>query len=103
MKRDATIPLLALAANGEPVGVPSHDGFFWCAHCEHVVELTQREVEAAESAPAGSLVQLKCPRCKHHAVRWRFPSRSKPRPVPAVSLERGRELFSRIYSELSAQ
>jgi len=86
-----------------PPGVPTREGFFWCGSCLHVVDLSQREVDAAENAPAGSLVKLKCPRCRHHEVQWRFPSpvRAK-RPAPApVSLERGRELFAVFFHQTS--
>ena len=102
MKNDATLSLpIALAGDGQAAGVPSGEGFFWCEHCHHTVTLGQYEVDAAENAPAGALVKLKCPRCHHHEVRWRFPSapRSKPRPAP-VDLERGLELFAGLKAEL---
>lgn len=103
MKRDTTMTLIDV----EPTkGVPSRDGFFLCGHCQHVVELTQREVDAAENAPAGSLMKLKCPRCHHREVSWRFSSVPKPRPVPLsqipVSRERARELFAQIFQRIQS-
>ena len=102
VKRDDTAPaLMRLADDGQAAGVPSREGFFWCEHCRHVITLGQREVDAAESAPAGSLVKMKCPRCKHHEVRWKFPTPRHVKPAPEpVSLERGRELFAGIYALL---
>ncbi len=85
MNPEATMPLMDLAASGEPVGVPSREGFFWCERCHHVVTLSQREVDLAESAPAGSLLKLKCPACHHHEVRWRFPSVIRPARVQVYS------------------
>ena len=83
-------------------GVPSRDGLFWCGHCSHVVELSQHQVDAAEAAPAGALVKLKCPKCKRHEVEWRFPTPPSRKelglpklPVP-VSFDHGLELFA-IY------
>ena len=93
---------MALADDGQAAGVPTLSGFFWCEHCNHVVTLSQLEVDTAESAPMGSLVKMKCPRCHHHEVRWRFPrpaKRVQPAPEP-VSLERGRELFGLIFQEI---
>ncbi len=79
----------------EPAGVPSREGFFWCGHCKHVVNVTQREVELAENAPLGSLVKLRCVLCRHHEVVWKFPQapRVKPAPQP-VPVERAHELFA---------
>ena len=103
MKNDATLSLpIALADDGQAAGVPSGEGFFWCEHCHHTVTLGQYEVDAAENAPAGSLVKLKCPRCKHHEVRWRFPSAPRPPkrvPVP-VEYDHGLELFAALKAEL---
>lgn len=57
-----------------------HDGFFYCEHCNHVVEL-EPDLEFLETH--------KCPRCKKWAVIWRVPSpkysKPEPRPVPAFS------------------
>jgi hypothetical protein len=112
MKCDATLELpVALADDGQAAGVASRAGFFWCGHCNHVVTLSQREVDAAESAPTGSLVKMKCPRCHHHEARWRFPSPPRPvkrvarggqlvKPLPPVTLERGRELFAAIFQQI---
>ena len=105
MKRDdSTRDLMRLADDGQAAGVPSRDGFFWCAHCQHVVTLSQHKIDAAESAPAGNLVKMKCPKCKRHEVRWKIPTgkRVKPATEP-VSLERGRELFAGIYALLECQ
>lgn len=116
MKRDATMPLMELAANGEALGSAAtggvvREGFFWCEHCRKVVdELSQREIDAALSAPAGSLVKLKCPGCHHHEVRWRDPSPARAigydnRPIKdppkPVSVERGKELFARVRAGLA--
>lgn len=85
-----------------PAGVSSRDGFFLCGHCHHVVDLSQREIDRAESAPAGALVDLKCPLCKRWEVRWHFPSpvKQKIRPMIPVSSERAHELFAQIFSNL---
>jgi hypothetical protein len=111
MKWDTTLELpVALVDDGQAAGVASRAGFFWCGHCNHVVTLSQREVESAENAPAGALVKMKCPRCHHHEACWRFPSQAKRRrvvrggqlvkPLPLVTLERGRELFALIFQEI---
>lgn len=78
-------------------------GFFHCDHCNHVVEPSQHQIEAAENAPAGSLLKLKCPRCHKHEVSWRVPSVKafkKPEPEP-VSHERGLELFAQLKQKLN--
>jgi phage FluMu protein Com len=78
-------------------------GFFHCGHCNHVVEPSEQQIAAAENAPAGSLLKLKCPRCHKHEVGWRPPivkAWKKPEPVP-MSLERGLELFAELKQALS--
>jgi hypothetical protein len=81
------------------------EGFFWCSRCKKVVELPPADIEAALSAPIGVLRDLKCPGCKHHAVRWKVPMVERPRtndgriikPLPTpVDPERGRELFAKL-------
>lgn len=85
-----------------PAGVSSRDGFFHCGHCLCVVNLSQHEIDRAESAPAGTLVDLKCPKCKRWEVRWHFPTpvKQKVKPTVPVSQERGHELFARIFADL---
>lgn len=89
---------------GELPGVPKGEGFFWCGHCRHVVELSQRQVDAAENAPAGSLAKLKCPRCHHYEARWRVPSPERERPeppsVPAHS-DQAQALFAQLKGVLA--
>lgn len=76
-------------------------GFFLCDHCHRVVELSAREVEAAENGPDGRLVDLPCPRCRHRAVNWHWPTppRVKPASVP-VDRERAKELFKQIKERI---
>jgi hypothetical protein len=86
----------ALFAPGVPP--PSDDGFFWCQHCNHVVRVSESEEEIAANAPAGSRALLKCPRCHKREVFWRTPTVNRARPTPPpLALERGRELFAKIY------
>lgn len=83
----------------------AREGFFWCGHCHHVVELEERLVQSALDAPSGSLLRLKCPRCRHHEVEWRLPSRRRPRVVPLVQRpvdpERGAELWAELKRKLA--
>ncbi len=81
-------------------------GFFLCDHCHRVVELSAREIEAAENGPEGRLVDLPCPQCRHRAVNWVFADghqnqgqRVKPAPVP-VDRERAKMLFKQIKERI---
>lgn len=80
-------------------------GFFHCGHCNHVVEPSAVQIEAAENAPAGSLLKLKCPRCHKHEVGWKVPAVSRSRPVKRVpvyvSAEQGKELFKQLREQLA--
>lgn len=90
--KETTLPLLE-----EAPGVPTRAGFFYCSRCKAVVTLSQQQVDAAENAPAGSLMKLKCPGCHHWDVQWKFPQVPKVKPAPQpVSLERGQELFAAL-------
>lgn len=77
------------------------EGFFLCGHCNHVIDL------AADADPAGT---FKCPRCKKHAVQWRFPSparaprpKMQPTPSPAVPAqsEQAHDLFASLKNAVS--
>ena len=82
-------------------GTPSRPGLYVCGHCEQVVTPSQREIDTAENAPAGSLVKLKCPCCKHWAVAWHQPSKERaPRVILPVDGARAATLFALIYQEL---
>ncbi len=60
------------------------DGFFLCGHCHRVVTVSPVEIEAAESAPDGRLVDLRCPLCRHHEVSWQLPTGPRPKPEPKL-------------------
>jgi hypothetical protein len=76
-------------------------GFFLCGRCDQVVELSERQLDAALDGPGGCAADMKCPCCHHRSVRW---SGARRRPVrPCVSLERGRELFAAIRAALVNQ
>lgn len=87
---------------------PPPDGFFWCAHCKKVVSLSEQQVAAALDAPAGSLLNLKCPGCHHPTVEWRAPAPITKRTAEIyrtepVTHERGCELFERFFGERVAE
>lgn len=91
-----------------PVEATERGGFFWCGHCCHVVEPSERQLDVFENAPAGSLATLKCPRCRRWEMRYKQPKPEKPKPwgwrntlVP-VSVERAAELFSGIRLSLES-
>lgn len=68
------------------------EGFFWCEHCNHVIELPP-EAEVNQT--------YKCQRCHHWTVRWKFPAkpRAVPRPRPAAP-EVAAAGFRAIYAAL---
>lgn len=77
------------------------DGFFWCGHCNHAMDL------AADADPAGT---FKCSRCHKWTVRWKFPSPARaPRPKmqapPALAVapcsEQAASLFSSLKNAVS--
>ena len=77
----------------EPMaGISKREGFFLCLHCHHVAHPSQREIDSAENAPAGSLIKLKCRGCHKHEVVWKTPTPAraikKPRQVNAPRNER---------------
>lgn len=82
-----------------PPGVPTRDGMYVCGHCGRVNEPSQREIDVAESSPAGSRMELKCTYCHRRSVTWHKPSPAKqPKPAPApLSPERGAELFRQFF------
>ena len=81
------------------------EGYFHCAHCKRVVEVSLAEEAAALDGPSGRLVDLRCPRCRHCEVSWHAVSQPRPRPVPAkyrpVSDQRAAELFAAIRRSLN--
>ena len=76
----------------------SHDGFFWCGHCHHIVTLSAQQEETWLNAPAASRAEIKCPRCHKWDVLWRTPSVRRPKSSPLpVDDARAHALFSNIY------
>ena len=80
------------------------DGFFWCGACKHVVALDAQQLAAFDDAPCAATMTLKCPRCRHYAVKYRLPAPQKRRGaygertrLAPVAPERAQELFAEIY------
>ncbi len=71
------------------------EGFFWCGHCNHVIDLDP-ECEVTQT--------YKCPRCRKWTVKWKFPMkpRVKPEPVPiSPASARASELFSNLKNAVA--
>ena len=83
-------------------GVTSREGCYVCGRCHKVARPSQHEIDVAESMPA-TRTMLKCAHCHHRTVEWHAPSArlTGRREVIPVSLERGRELFLRIFQDLN--
>ena len=54
------------------------EGFFWCAHCSHVIDLPP-EAEVNQN--------YKCTRCRHWTVRWKFPAVRSGRVIHPAPIE----------------
>lgn len=73
------------------------EGFFWCAHCSHVISSVPDDADPAET--------FKCPRCHKWTVKWQIPMKPRARrpamqptaspAVPAHS-EQAHDLFSAL-------